>query len=356
MVDADDGSEGVGSDTSDAGDWWNEDYCARIRLRVDAEMIDEDLVSFPLLVSIPVPEQAAQPPGSDFAFVDLESEQLLPHELVGLDGQDRVLSWVRVPLVRADVDTVVVLYLCNPDGGPVEDPGKLWSEYSGVWHFSETPPESIVDASGKDNHGTTAGAMTAAASVQGVVGRGLRFDGLDDGIDVPSSSELDLGSSATLSVWARPELWQPEVGPLIAKSETFGSEPTQNSYFLRATDGDLGFVARTRSTDQAAVWSGWTTLETWHYIAGTYDGAALRLYFDGMEVAEVPATGDVFESDFDLHFGSWGDADGTRWWAGLLDEVRIATEPRSGAWLRAETLNHRAPHSFVVAGPVELQP
>ena len=353
---SDSGGEGEGSDTSDADTWWNEDYCARMRLRVDAELIGEDLVSFPLLVSVPLPDQAVQPPGSDFAFVDLESEQLLPHELVGVDVDGRVLSWVRVPIVRADVDTVVVLYLCNPNGGAQEDPGKLWAEYSGVWHLAEAPPGSVVDASGKDNHGTTAGEMTASASVPGVVGRGLRFDGVNDGVDVPASSELNLGTSATLSAWARPETWQAEVGPIIAKSVTNGLEPTQNSYFIRATDGDLNFLARTRSTDQAAFWNGWTMLETWHYIAGTYDGAALRLYFDGMEVDEVPATGEVVQSEFDLHFGSWGAADGTRWWAGVLDEVRIATEPRSAAWLQAETLNHRAPHSFVVAGPVELQP
>ena len=62
-------------------------------------------------------------------------------------------------------------------------------------------------------------------------------------------------------------------------------------------------------------------LNTWSHLALTYDGATMRLYVDGTQVATRAQTGAVATSNGLLRIGGnaiWGE-----WFAGKLDEVRI---------------------------------
>jgi len=56
-------------------------------------------------------------------------------------------------------------------------------------------------------------------------------------------------------------------------------------------------------------------LNTWSHLAATYDGATMRLYVNGVQVASAPQTGPIAASSQALSIGSN--------WAGQLDEVRI---------------------------------
>jgi hypothetical protein len=60
---------------------------------------------------------------------------------------------------------------------------------------------------------------------------------------------------------------------------------------------------------------------TWSHLAATYDGATLRLYVNGVEVANQPQTGPIEVSSGDLTIG--GDAIFGQYFAGLIDEVQI---------------------------------
>jgi hypothetical protein len=66
-------------------------------------------------------------------------------------------------------------------------------------------------------------------------------------------------------------------------------------------------------------------LRAWTHLAGTYDGAYLRLYVNGVLARSVPRTGPIFASTGPLRIGGssivtpWGN----QYFAGRIDEVRI---------------------------------
>jgi hydrogenase maturation factor HypE len=83
-------------------------------------------------------------------------------------------------------------------------------------------------------------------------------------------------------------------------------------YFNAATDssGEKGTVGSTA-----------LPLNTWSHLAGTYDGATLRLYVNGVLAASQPYTGSIITSSGALRLGGnavWGE-----YFTGRIDEVRI---------------------------------
>jgi hypothetical protein len=90
----------------------------------------------------------------------------------------------------------------------------------------------------------------------------------------------------------------------------------------------------------------------WHHVALVYDGAAVRLVVDGVEVASNAATGSVLAgTGRPVTIGALDD--GTWTLDGQLDEVRIVSTARTVDWLAVEEGNQRDPASFLSVGAVE---
>jgi hypothetical protein len=335
--------------------WWNLDYCARIVLIVPADRVSRNLPGFPLLVKIESLEgfALARPDLSDLVFVDTATGQRLPHEVDRFEPDaGRLLAWVRAPL--RTVGTRISLYLCNEAAGAGDDPAAVWEEYGGVWHMNADDNGRVPDSTGHGNHGQIVGGV---AGTDGPVGGALSFDGVDDGIDIRDHDALTWDTSGTVSAWASAGRFQTNIGPLVTKAISNGSSIEFNSYYLRASHSELYFQAR--NTDQGAelfATPEWTQTGIWHFVVGTYDGARLRLYFDGALVAEREQQGSVLDPGFPLHIGSWGQAEEDRWWAGKIDEVRVSRAARDDVWIATEWANQIAPSQFVQVMPVQLRP
>jgi hypothetical protein len=101
-------------------------------------------------------------------------------------------------------------------------------------------------------------------------------------------------------------------------SETFiinVVHPTTSPFmsFNTGSDNQLRFSVST----PAYVRSPGLTLNTWHYVAGTYDGRVIRLYIDGVLAGETPSLNQLINpTDIRFHTGGTGDDL-------YLDEVRI---------------------------------
>jgi len=63
-------------------------------------------------------------------------------------------------------------------------------------------PNLVLDGSGDNNHGTVYGGATW---VDGVYGKALSFDGIDDYIQVADSDSLDLTDKITVEMWMKPD-------------------------------------------------------------------------------------------------------------------------------------------------------
>ncbi|MBP9109195.1 MAG: VCBS repeat-containing protein [Pyrinomonadaceae bacterium] len=164
--------------------------------------------------------------------------------------------------------------------------------------------------------------MNGAAFTPGLVGQAFVFDGVNDYVDIPDSSILDV-TRITMSFWfklnetGRIHELVNKFGPEGSNTIAYGAEVGSNNkaYFRISTDGTLAGLTDLPST---------TTLTTgvWYHFAGTYDGSQMKLYINGVNEGTVAKSGDIFVNNESLRLGSYGYS----FWLmnGAIDEVSLA--------------------------------
>jgi hypothetical protein len=193
---------------------------------------------------------------------------------------------------------------------PPPAPSGLVAAYS----FDEGSGMSVADASGSGNTGTVAGAGWAAA---GKFGGALSFNGSGALVTVADAASLRLSGGMTVEAWV-------DAAALGAswRCVVFKELPGAMAYGLYATDGagkPLGQV--NIGGEQNVLGASAPPLNTWTHLAVSYDGAALRLYVNGVLAATKPLTGAIAGSTGALRIGGnsvWGE-----YFSGLIDEVRV---------------------------------
>src|SRR5439155_11542233 len=89
------------------------------------------------------------------------------------------------------------------------------------------------------------------------------------------------------------------------------------------------------------------TANTWAHLAATYDGATMRLYVNGVQVASRAQTGAIATSTNPLQIG--GDSLYGQYFAGRIDEVRIYNRALSAAEIQSDM------SSALGAGPPDTE-
>ena len=198
----------------------------------------------------------------------------------------------------------------------------------GAWGFDEASGSQAQDASGRGGTGTIAGATRAA----GRFGGGLSFDGLDDWVTVADSNALDLTSAMTLEAWVNPSALGARWRTALLKENGTGL-----AYALYANDGAnraAGFI-NTGSDQGVLSPAGASPVNTWTHLATTYDGATLRVFANGAQVATRNQTGTIRTSTSPLRFGgngAWLD----EFFQGRLDEIRIYDRALTAAQISSD--------------------
>jgi hypothetical protein len=210
-------------------------------------------------------------------------------------------------------------------------PAGLVAAYS----FDAGSGPTAADASGKGNNGTlTNGPAWSAA---GKFGSAIVFDGVDDSVVVPDATSLDLTTGMTLEAWVNPSAnggWRTVLFKEQATDLVYGL------YAFRSTgvaNGQVFIGGSERMVDAPAV----TPLNTWTHLAVTYDGATLRLYSNGTQVAQVAQTGSILASTGVLRIG--GNAIWSEWFKGLIDEVRVYNRALTAAEVQADMTRRVGP-------------
>jgi prepilin-type N-terminal cleavage/methylation domain-containing protein len=199
------------------------------------------------------------------------------------------------------------------------------------WPLDRVMPDGrTVDLSGWNNHGTMHN-FPAAPFVPGVIGQGLRFDGMDDFVNVADSPVLRLGINMTVETWINPTINPADWARLVGK----GAWDARNYGLWRWINGDILWQIR----DGAGIWMNcWNNLGpgdvlnvpvgTWTHIVGTYDGTNARVFVNGILGKTCPWTLTPVTSADPLTIGFAGFH---TYFNGLIDEVRVfrAAMPRS---------------------------
>jgi hypothetical protein len=230
----------------------------------------------------------------------------------------------------SEVGTIYVddirLYATPPAAAVPTDPGK--NGLAAWWPF---------DGDFKDAAGTNHGSPKGDAKIVTDAARGqvLALDGTGDYVEFSNSPSLNItGDKISLAAWVNlNSVATVEIILCKVANDTTHASP-YFSYSLHAlANGQPRFwIARTGGTSNRAGTAGMLTVGTWHHVAGVYDGAQLKLYFDGALVGTTNATGNLNGYDTVLRIGTNGAL--TEQLDGKLDDVRIYNRPLSDMEIR----------------------
>ncbi len=201
------------------------------------------------------------------------------------------------------------------------------------WSFDEGQGTNVVDSSGNGCNGVLEG-MPLPVWTNGVAGFGLSFDGIQNGLTIGSSqyqvassqgTTVSNGISAfqdfsvsafsgfTVSAWVKAA---PGVtGETVAKWSTNGL--AQGSFMLSLTNGVPRFELRMNGGDSpqrrgergeagtyhSVLGASGRTDGQWHFVAGTYDGKQMSVWWDGRLDGACSVTGGIEQVDAPLQIG-----------------------------------------------------
>ena len=185
----------------------------------------------------------------------------------------------------------------------------------GEWKFEEGSGTTANDTSGNSNKGTL---VNSPAWITGKVGKALQFDGTNKYVSVNNASSLNIRNTITLEALVKTDVITQDGGPTRRVID-------KGVYLLAASDKSyikiyIGGVGKSVEKE-------WTAIDIgkWHHIVGTYDSAGgtnnLKLYQDGILVAQTTATGNIDTNTAILNIGRQGITTGR--FDGMIDEVRV---------------------------------
>jgi hypothetical protein len=223
------------------------------------------------------------------------------------------------------IDTLTVTYT-PPNNG-------LVAAYS----FNAGAGTTVSDGSGNANNGVISGATWTPL---GRYGAALSFDGVNDWVTVTDAASLDLTTGMTLEAWVYPTVSPTAWRTVVAKE---GTSPVI-AYFLHASSLSADQPAmgiRIGGVEQQLKGGARLTANVWTHLAATYDGATLRLYVNGAQVASRAQSGAIVATTSPLRIGGngiWGE-----YFQGRIDEVRIYNRALSQAEIQSDMTTPLSP-------------
>jgi hypothetical protein len=198
-----------------------------------------------------------------------------------------------------------------------------------AWNFDAGAGTTALDLSLKGNTGTL---LNGVAWTTGKYGGALLFDGVDDLVRVADSAALHLKTAATFEAWVYPlastptwrTIMQKEVDAYDFTASGGGSTGAMPTFGGTLNGACCPFVSGTAILP----------LRTWTHVAGTYNGAQLRLYVNGVLVASLATTGAFQVNAKPLWIG--GNAVYGEHFSGKLDDLRIYNRMLSQAEIQRD--------------------
>ncbi|HET7153481.1 MAG TPA: LamG-like jellyroll fold domain-containing protein [Candidatus Kapabacteria bacterium] len=167
-------------------------------------------------------------------------------------------------------------------------------------------------------------------------GNALQFDGVFDHVQLPVI-DLSKGTGFTVEVWVNvTDIAFSQYQNIVRQSggdSTTEGLPNWLLEFLNGESSALAFGVHAGGVFSQIVYPLTPDFAgNWHHIAGTYDGAFLRLYVDGALVDSTQFTGSL---DFIGAYNSIGsNANVIEFYKGQIDEVRLWDVARTRAQIR----------------------
>jgi len=181
------------------------------------------------------------------------------------------------------------------------------------WSFDEGSGDVLHDRSGNKQDGTIHG----ATRVPSPRGQALRFDGVDDYVDLGKAESLRVGGDFTLTAWVNAA--DVSGRNRLILGDTAGLSVNRN-YSLRLDKGRLYFENGDGTASEAIHAAEPFPVGTWQFLAVVFEGPRYFVYQNGKIILEgkvgtpiTPTRGDI------RRLGGWSAG----WFKGDIDEIRL---------------------------------
>jgi len=220
------------------------------------------------------------------------------------------------------------------------------------YSFDEGTGSGIIDMSGHGLHGLLNN-VSWVESKESSYGTALWFSGILPDQEYASISSFELPASTselTITAWIYPTAFTGTSRDNRIITKSIGTAEQDHEFMLSGivsgSNTRLRFRLKTGNdpssgTTTLIALSGNLTLNTWHHVAGVYDGSNMILYKDGIEVGRVAKTGNITTTSAPTLIGLnplAGDpitGGGYGGWQGMIDDVRIYTESLTSSEIQA---------------------
>ena len=130
-----------------------------------------------------------------------------------------------------------------------------------------------------------------------------QFNGQSSYIDIGNGALLNIPATVTVSVWARYNAYGG--GGLAYSVVVIKGDNGFWNYVMEDPNNKIRFRVRAGTTDNWAWDANTLTLNSWHHLVGTYDGANIKMYKNGGLVGIMPQTGALTMNSVTAKFGTY---------------------------------------------------
>jgi hypothetical protein len=241
-----------------------------------------------------------------------------------------VIVWVKVPLLSSTTDTLLYMYYGNPTCENQQNSTAVWdANYKLALHLNENTG-TLYDSTINGNNGTSFGSLVQGLA--GAIGNCVEFNG--GYIELPRVCTSEVQFTFSTWIYARS-------GARYFISEWW----SYSGAFLQVyADNRIEFYVNDIMVSRSI------TLNQWHYVVGTFDGATARLYVNADSPTSTSASNPLWPSQ-NMYIGDRFDH--VRKFSGFIDEVRVSNIARNAAWILTEYNNQLNPTTFYSVGAEE---
>ncbi len=196
------------------------------------------------------------------------------------------------------------------------------SPYTFVWNNVPAGTYSLT-AKATDDIGATTTSSAITVNVVEPTLHSLSLNGTTSYVSVPNSSSINISGPITVEAWIKLNSVTGNYQDILCR-EAWGQAGTGGGYEFAITSTGKVRLDLYQSHNQYTTVIGATTVttNTWHHVAGVFDGSQMRVYLDGVLDGSLSTTNGPASGTSALNIGK--STYTTYYFGGLIDEVRLS--------------------------------